>query len=364
MSYGLLGLGTMGFNLALNVSKNTTLHVHNRTYTKVDKLMQVAGTDSKNIRGHDDMIEMVASMETPRTILTMLPHGQPTNMVVQNIAPLLAKDDCIIDCANELYSTSTKRKQLCDTFDIGYLGMGVSGGSLGALNGPALMVGGDSRVYERVEDFLTSFSSNCIHIDDDAGSGHFTKMVHNGVEYAMMQGIADIFACVNFNETRMTEILHKMKETKVDGYLTRATQSVFDTYNLNEISDVAEMNQTGTWCTKYALEHNLNVPVIHSAVNARIMSTHRFDVSSVFSSSYICNDDDLLVQSLLFVFATSVIEGLRLTYHKKLRRDFVQKAWSKGTIIECGMVTSDYDTLYDIIDNCSHSARALSIAAT
>ena len=353
MSYGLIGLGTMGSNLALNISRKNKLHVYNRSYDKVEATIK----RNTNLEGHKTISEMVQNMKTPRIIISMLPHGKPSHDTISNTVKLMDPGDTIIDCANEHYMESVNRENICDKYDISYLGTGMSGGAKGALNGPAIMIGGHSSSYQQNQDFLESFCKNVVHVDDLPDSGHFTKMVHNGIEYAMLQAIADVYAYLNYDPDQMNVLLQRCcnEDSILYGYLIHSAVHVLDTYDIENISDIAHMNDTGLWCVEYAYTHGLNVPTMHSAVQARYTSKEQKDKSKQRTNTNV--NIDAAYDMLRFVFALAVLEGISLIQHKQISLNKARKAWSKATIIECPMVTYETTKLQKVTNESVYKAR-------
>jgi 6-phosphogluconate dehydrogenase len=286
MSYGIIGLGTMGSNLAVNISKKHKIHLYNRTHAKTVKTIKKGNSDS--MIGHDSILNMINHMESPRTIITMLPHGSVNFENIKHTSNLLNSSDTIIDCANEHYIQSFKNSNVCEKNSVNYLGVGMSGGANGALNGPAIMVGGQMHIYEKQKDFLKSFCTNVVYLNSNPDSGHFTKMVHNGIEYSMLQIFADIYGYLNNNKQSMKTFLEKIETNHSDlyGYLGICAKKVLEIYELPNISDKAQMNDTGLWCVQYAYENKLNTPTMHSAVMTRISSNMEKNNESVNINKY------------------------------------------------------------------------------
>ena len=351
MSIGLIGTGSMGSQLAINISKRSVIHIHNRTHSKVKKLAD----KNVNIQGHESLVDFVSNMKEPRTIITMLPHGKPSMDMIHNLTKHVSSDDNIINCANELYRNSAYSEHECKNRGVNYLGVGVSGGVLGALNGPAMMVGGDKDVYESVRPFLESIACNSVHISEDPGSGHFTKMVHNGVEYGMLQGIADVFAYCNYDTDRFKSILEEAKDTFLNGYLIDSAIRVCNTMLVNNINGTCQMNNTGLWTQYYALQHQIDVPMISSGVQARIASKHVINNNDRKPKAVV--HPTLAVQALLFVFSSSLIEGYAITDSKGLPRENVKKAWLRGTIIENDLIPLEIEMLKVIRESTVNGAR-------
>ena len=361
MSYGIIGLGKMGSNLALNISNKHKLHLYNRSSAKVDNTIKKGKRGS--MKGHKTILQMTQSMERPRTILTMLPHGETTNEIISHTLKLIEPGDTIIDCANEFYKESSLREKLCDKYQVNYLGTGMSGGASGALNGPAVMVGGRASAFMQQKDYLNAFCKNVVHVNNDADSGHFTKMVHNGIEYVMLQAIADMYAYFNYDYDYTSAVLRRCssENSEMNGYLTRSAFNVLDNcddmYNMDKIRDVAHMNDTGLWCVEYAYKNGICTPTMHSAVQARIASNFPKNTEAIGQRCNYNIDLDAAYNALRLVYAMSVYEGLMLINHKRIDEKKAQDAWSAATIIECPMIMCSKRKLMGIADESIYKAR-------
>jgi 6-phosphogluconate dehydrogenase len=349
MSVGVIGLGSIGSNLALNIQKKHDVHVYNRSPEKTHTLVN----KSVGIHGYESVCEMISKMEGPRTIITSLPYGLATDNVVSFLSKTMTPGDTIVDCSNEYFETSRRRESMCNGRNIKYLGVGISGGIRGALNGPCLMVGGDKKVYQEHQKFFESFAVNVTHMSTDPGSGHFTKMVHNGIEYGMLQAMSDVFAYCNQDQKIMKSVLRSVRGTDIDGYLTNYGDDVIDSYHIHTISDVADMNNTGKWCSKLAIDYAIPTPTIDASVNARTASRFRKAIDTKQASNVFL-DESLAVDALRFAFAASMLEGYDLINTQNIKRKKVTKAWSRGTLIECDLVEKN---LYEIMDETAMSTR-------
>jgi 6-phosphogluconate dehydrogenase len=356
MSLGLIGLGSIGGNLALNIQKSKDLNVCNRSPEKVKAIVQ----KSSRVKGYENIEEMVSEMEEPRTIITALPHGETTDKMVRDLSSVMSKGDTIIDCSNEFYRTSRNRGAFCQSKGIGYLGTGLSGGAEGARTGPALMIGGPSGVFEEHEDLFKSFARSYAYMGEDYGVGHFTKMVHNGVEYGMLQGIADVYAYCNQDEYYMGHVLEHVENTDIYGYLTKSAMNVLHEYDFKKIADIGHMNNTGLWCSEIGLEYGIPTPTINSAVNSRFTSRH-IKALNTTEHRNCAIDFDVAVNALRFVFATSLLEGYDLMATRHVGDESIKQAWSSGTIIECPMIGEDYRT---IIEQTAEDARVMMMYCT
>lgn len=351
MSLGLVGLGAIGGNLAINIQKSNNLHVYNRTPEQIKTL-----EDSYvNIHGHHSIEDMVSEMESPRTIITALPHGEVTDSVVKQLSKSLSENDTIIDCSNEYYRTSRNRGAYCQSKGINYMGVGLSGGAEGARKGPALMIGSTWDTFKQNEPLFKSIAKSYAYMGVDYGVGHFTKMVHNGVEYGMLQGIADVFAYCNQDKFYMSQVLDAANDIDIDGYLLSSARDVLDSYKINKIADVGDMNNTGLWCSQIGLEYGIPTPVINSAVTARFTSRYIKAYNACQHLNY-AFDAQVGVNALRFVFSTSILEGFDLMNTRHVKDESIKRAWSSGTIIDCPMIDGDHRS---ILEETVNDARIL-----
>lgn len=355
MNYGLIGLGSMGSNLALNIEKTNKLHIHNRNYNKVQETIKMS--NKNNLIGHETIEEMIETMDTPRTIITMLPHGEASMDMYTKIVPKLNKNDIMLDFANEYYEMSIYRNYMCKDYGVDYVDVGISGGSNGALVGPALMIGGKTENYDRIKDFLKTFSKNRVHVDSRIGYGHYTKMVHNGIEYGLLQGLCDIYSYVNEDKKTMKKILKGSKNTDINGFLTKSSVYVLDMYDVNNIDDVADMNNTGIWCSEIALKNKIPLHTLNTSVQTRIMSKEKtqFHTQNI-NPKY---DVKIAVKALNFLYAQCFFEGNKLLKHKKMNIDKVKKSWKYSSIIQCDYVHKTDDELMKIMNENACYMRIL-----
>lgn len=343
MSFGLIGLGKMGANLALNISKNRDLNIYNRTTAKT---FQICDKNRVRLNGFSNVESFIENTETPRKIITMMPNG----INFDNFLSLMDPGDVIIDCANEHYEVSSKKDQECSKWGVQYLGVGMSGGAFGALHGPAVMIGGNESAWKENKEFFETFCNNTVYIGTEPDVGHFTKMVHNGVEYSMLQCIADIYSYCNHDGELTQEVLQGCDQ----GYLTETAQEVLRTYSIDKIVDDCKMNSTGLWCSQYALEHNIPLTTIHTSVQYRINSSQKYDNNWIRNQIATPNISDAQ-GAIRFVFALAFYEGLSLVKHKGIDPDKARQAWSKFTIIRCDMTNlNEQELLMEMDKNIYH----------
>jgi 6-phosphogluconate dehydrogenase len=287
--FGVIGLAVMGENLALNVERNGfPISVYNRSGDKTEKFM-AERAQGKNVHAAYTLEDFVQSLERPRRILVMVKAGQPVDKVIEQLKPLLDKDDMIIDGGNSLYEDTERRTRDLESTGLGFMGMGVSGGEEGALWGPSLMPGGTEASYKELEPILTKIAAQvddgpCVTYIGPGGAGHYVKMVHNGIEYGDMQLIAEAYDllknAVGVSNEQLHEIFAEWNKTpELESFLIEITADIFtkkDTETSNHLVDMiidsAGQKGTGRWTVINALELGVAVPTITAAVNARIMS--------------------------------------------------------------------------------------------
>jgi 6-phosphogluconate dehydrogenase len=222
------------------------------------------------------------------------------------------------------------------------------------------MIGGSQKVFEEHEELFKSFTKSYAYMGEDYGVGHFTKMVHNGVEYGMLQAIADVYAYCNQDEYYMGPVLKLVEQSEINGYLTNSARDVLHEYTIHKIADIGAMNNTGLWCSQIGMEYGIPTPTINSAVNSRFTSRH---IKAVNTSDHrnCAIDFRVAVDALRFVFATSLVEGYDLMTTRHVADESIEQAWSSGTIIECPMIGMNYR---DIIEETVDNARVMVMYCT
>ena len=293
-SFGLIGLAVMGENLALNVERNGfPVSVYNRTAAVTQKFMEERAK-GKNFTATYSIEEFVKSLQRPRKILIMVKAGAPVDAVIAQLKPFLEPGDMIIDGGNSYYPDTERRTQELEAAGLGFVGMGVSGGEEGALNGPSLMPGGTQQAYAELQPILTKIAAQvddgpCVTYIGAGGAGHYVKMVHNGIEYGDMQLIAEAYDLLKntlgLDHQQLHEVFTEWNTTdELNSFLIEITADIFrfidpDT-NLalvDVIQDAAGQKGTGRWTVQSALELAVPIPTMIAAVNARIMSFYKQD---------------------------------------------------------------------------------------
>ncbi|MDO4254433.1 MAG: NADP-dependent phosphogluconate dehydrogenase [Kocuria sp.] len=287
---GVTGLAVMGANLARNLARHGyTVALHNRSVDKTDALLAEHGADGDFIRT-ETMQQLVDSLEKPRKILVMVKAGAPVDAVIDQLLPLLDPGDIIIDGGNSHYPDTIRREADLAAKDIHFVGVGVSGGEEGALHGPSIMPGGSAVSYESLGPLLEDISAKaddgtpcCAWIGTD-GSGHFVKMVHNGIEYADMQVIGEAYELLRDvagqEPGQQADTFAAWNQTELSSYLIEITSEVLKQVDaktgkplVDVIVDAAGMKGTGTWTVMAALELGSPVTAIAESVFSRALSS-------------------------------------------------------------------------------------------
>jgi len=288
--FGLIGLGVMGENLVLNAERNGfSSVVYNRTPQKTEEFLAGRGS-GKQIEGAYSLQEFVDKLERPRRILMMIKAGQAIDDTIASISPYLEQGDLLIDGGNSLYSDTERRVAELESRSFGYIGMGVSGGAKGALEGPSMMPGGTRQAYEDIRSLVERMAAKvedgpCVTYIGPGGSGHFVKTVHNGIEYGVEQILAEAYDMMKrgagIEPAAMADVLGQWNGMEeLSSYLVEITEVCLRTRDpesggpLTElILDVAGQKGTGLWTVISALEMGVAVPTIYESVNARVLSS-------------------------------------------------------------------------------------------
>ncbi|MDJ0682044.1 MAG: decarboxylating NADP(+)-dependent phosphogluconate dehydrogenase [Xenococcaceae cyanobacterium MO_167.B52] len=291
-TFGVIGLAVMGENLALNVeSRGFPIAVYNRTAAKTEAFM-AKRAGGKDVVAAYSLEEFVQVLERPRKILVMVKAGSPVDRVIEQLKPLLDEGDMIIDGGNSLYDDTERRTNDLEATGLGFVGMGVSGGEEGALNGPSLMPGGTEAAYKELEPILTKIAAQvndgpCVTYIGPRGAGHYVKMVHNGIEYGDMQLIAEAYDLLSNGLGLTSQELHEVfaewnTTDELNSFLIEITADIFtktdqesDVPLVDLILDAAGQKGTGRWTVLSSLELGVPIPTIYAAVNARVMSAYK-----------------------------------------------------------------------------------------
>jgi 6-phosphogluconate dehydrogenase len=378
---GLIGLAVMGENLALNIARNGyPLVVYNRTFARTEEYLAGAAAGA-GISGTSTLPEFVAALEKPRQIILMVKAGAPVDAVLDELTPLLDPGDIVIDGGNSYFRDTERRDAELTAQGFRFVGMGVSGGELGALWGPSLMPGGSREAYDILEPMLVAIAAKteygpCVTYIGPGGSGHYVKMIHNGIEYGDMQLIAETYDvmrnALQMPAAEIGKVFAGWNNHALSSYLVEVTADVLQFVDeetgkplVDLILDAAEQKGTGRWTIESALELASPVPTIDAAVTARMLSAQRplrLQASKVlFGPKNVPTEPDVaydmlsgsgttemaigsLERSLYFAKISSYAQGMALlsaaseAYEWSLDLGEIARIWTGGCIIRAAFL--------------------------
>jgi 6-phosphogluconate dehydrogenase len=360
---GMVGLGVMGQNLVMNMADHGfTVAGYDRDVAKVDSLSALS--PASQVLGTKSVTEFVSSLHRPRKVMLLVPAGPPVDAVIETLRPFLEKGDLIIDAGNSYYKDTDIRAETLQQSGISFFGMGVSGGEEGARLGPSLMPGGPKEDYERLRPLFEAIAakvdtSPCVAYLGPNSAGHFVKMVHNGIEYGLLQVIAETYDLMKrglgFDVDQLRDTFLSWNIGELEGYLLGITGKIFGTVDpktgkrlIDVIQDVAKQNGTGMWTSQCAMELRVPTPTITLAVGMRNMSIieEQRKAASILLHRPIHRfggDTPLLLEQLRAALYTATIityaEGMavlaaaseKLAYHFNL--ETIASIWREGCII-------------------------------
>ncbi|MBT3873358.1 MAG: NADP-dependent phosphogluconate dehydrogenase [Actinobacteria bacterium] len=362
---GLIGLGVMGKNIALNIAeKGTFVKAFNGSQEKIDAISDEFGG---MFSGFTKLEELIDNLERPRNILLMIPSGQPTHSVVNQLSNLLDEGDVIIDGGNSFYQESENHGNILSSKSIEFIGMGVSGGEEGARHGPAIMIGSANNLSDELVELLTAISAkapnDCIGFYKGHGSGHFIKMVHNGIEYAEMQLITEAYYLLKYAEysnIEIAEFFESLKGRNQSSYLIEITSEILrkkdgEFFTLDLIKPFANNKGTGKLTIETSFELGISAPSIYAAYDARVQSnagdtwkkaTNQSEDTMLeldHSFNKIINESNLS-KALYFGRVAAMVQGLKII-HKyseinslSINYSDIFNNWSGGCIIRSQML--------------------------
>lgn len=370
-SFGVIGLGVMGKSISLNIAeKGHSLSVYNRADAGEENIVSdfIAKGEFDNIQGYTDLKEFVDSMSAPRKILMMIKAGPVVDYVLKDLIPLLSSGDTVIDGGNSHYEDTRKRHTLLESHDIHFIGSGVSGGEEGARRGPSIMPGGPRASYDIIAPVLESIAAKdingnpcCSYIGPD-GAGHFVKMIHNGIEYAEMELLAETYALLRDQMTyeEMSDLLEDWNSTEHASYLLEITIDILrkkedGKYILDIILDKAGNKGTGSWSSKAALDLGVVNTLMADSVFARYISS--FKSTRVALSNRLGEVEKETAQLSTFVLADAykfvrlinhhqgfeVMRQASETYDWSLDLSNIASIWTNGCIIRSAFMHEAID---------------------
>ncbi len=354
----------MGKALARNLSdKGLNVTVYNPPLPGEETVTRRFIQEYPVFTGADNIKDFCNSLQRPAVILLMVKAGEAVDNIIDQLTPYLQSGDTLIDGGNSLYTDTERRVNSLDKKGICFVGMGVSGGESGALNGPAMMPGGNPKAKEVILNLFTPVAAKtdneqpCIHWVGDGGAGHFVKMVHNGLEYADMQLIAEVYdvlrTCCRADNATIADAFAAWNDSELASYLIQITAEILqhkenDAYTLDAILDTAGQKGTGKWTINAALDLGIAVPSLCEAVNARLLSANkarRLEMHGTYKktpSSPIKVTSEVkttLKEALLAAKVLSYAQGLDLLnaaslhYNWHLSLPGIINGWKAGCII-------------------------------
>ena len=367
--FGMIGLGTMGRNLVLNIADHGfAVCGYDRDEAQQQRLVSEGA--GKLVSVAASLQELVNKLEKPARIMLLVPAGKIVDAVLSDLVPLLQKDDIVIDGGNSHFTDTDRRYTQLQSSGIHFMGMGVSGGEEGARFGPSMMPGSNEQSFNAVKNILESIAAKteegpCVTFIGNGAAGHYTKMVHNGIEYAMMQLISEVYAVLKnaggLSNAELQHVFAEWNKTELQSFLLEITADVFlkkddktDNLLVDMILDKAKQKGTGMWTSQSAMDLNIPIPSIDAAVSMRYLSAlkeERMAAATEYSMEEnftVVNKEELISickNALHFAFILSYAQGLHLlheaskVYQYNVNMAEVVRIWKGGCIIRSALLT-------------------------
>ncbi|MBC7556284.1 MAG: NADP-dependent phosphogluconate dehydrogenase [Chryseobacterium sp.] len=371
-AFGMIGLGTMGSNLLQNIADHGYRCAGYDN--SADKVKMLNDLNSENIQGYSTLKEFTDSLKSPKIVMMLVPAGEIVDNVIKELLSVLDKGDIIIDGGNSHFTDTEQRFIDLEGKGYHFVGMGVSGGEEGARRGPSMMPGGDLEAYEILKPILEKIAAQVngeptVAFMGERSAGHFVKMVHNGIEYAIMQLISETYEIMKkglkMENDEIFPVYKNWNEGRLKSYLIEITKDIFDYRNegektllLDNIRDQAKAKGTGKWTSQASMDLHLPTPIIDIAVSMRDLSSLkdlRIDASKIYTDStemsYDINKDDYckkLEKAFYFAMVSAYAQGMHLLYQANeefkydLHLDTIAKIWRGGCIIRSEFLEDIY----------------------
>lgn len=372
-NYGVIGLGVMGRNLLYNIADNGFSTAGFDLDEEKVKELHNGATPGTSVKGTVSLEDFVSALESPRKIILMVPAGKPVDAVLENITPLLSPKDIVIDAGNSYFKDTERRIADLASKNLHFMGMGVSGGEQGARRGPSIMPGGDLEAFNLIKPMLELISAKvndeaCTAYMGKGSAGNYVKMVHNGIEYAIMQLISEAYDLLRkgagLNNDQLYEVFKNWNEGEMNSFLIEITRDIFqqkddltDGFLVDQILDKAGAKGTGKWTSEQAMEIGVSIPTIDVAVTSRIISAYkeeRIKASQLYAKEEISTPENvkLFIQevgdALYLATLISYAQGLALLvkaseeYQFEIPLKDVVKIWRGGCIIRSVLLEKFY----------------------
>lgn len=370
--FGMIGLGTMGRSLLLNMADHGIAGAgFDKDATKGSLLEQEA--NSTTVKGFSDIHPFVQSLKSPRAMMMLVPAGKIVDDVIEELLPLMDPGDILIDGGNSHFTDTNRRVEYLESKGFHFFGMGISGGEEGARRGPSMMPGGDKTAYLVMKPVLESIAAKvngepCVTYIGPGASGHFVKMVHNGIEYGLMQLIADTYDFMKrglqLDNDTIGQVFKTWNEGRLQSFLLEITKDIFiykedkaDHLLLDDIKDEARAKGTGKWTSQIAMDLEVPIPTIDTAVAMRDLSKYkdlRVQIAEQYRHDIKPFDGDReavlaeLEQAFYFSMAVTYAQGMHLlakasvTYSYDLDLAGIARIWRGGCIIRSAFLNDIY----------------------
>jgi 6-phosphogluconate dehydrogenase len=361
--FGMIGLGVMGRNLVLNIADHGFwVAGYDKDQSKTKALKEASG--DRNIFGALTLGEFISSLKKPRAIMFLVPAGDPVDSVINDLLPHLDPDDVIVDGGNSHFKDTDRRHRELESKNIRFIGTGVSGGERGARFGPSIMPGGSMEAYERVRAILEKAAAKingdtCVTYLGPRSAGHYVKMVHNGIEYALMQLISETYDLMKnglgLNDDRLHDIYSSWNDGELDSFLMQITADIFskpddktDKRLIDVILDEAKQKGTGKWTSQDAMDLQVPVPTIDAAVAMRDMSGYKDErtsaeknlsgpspIMNINKDEFIHDVSNALYFSMIIAYAQgmALLRKASERYEYNLNMGDIAGIWRGGCII-------------------------------
>ena len=366
--FGIIGVGRIGTSLARNMSSNgIKVSLYDKSFdTSTDIKNHYPELESSSV--YNDINKFISSISSPRKVLVLVPSGHSLDEVISLCIKNLDSNDILIDAGNTNPTISFKNHQKIKSKNLLYLGMGVSGGVLGVLKGPSIMIGGDLKAFNEVKNMFSKITSNTINnsksyeLFGDSNQGHFVKMVHNGIEYVEMQLISSIYYLMiksnKYKYDDIANIFKKWNKSDLNSYLleissTKLVEKTDGNFLLDIIDDKADDNGTGRWMLKFGIDLGCSMSMLNAALDSRFISKNN-NVRLKFSKSIKkdIREYDININSLAdaysfcrlinYVQAFLLIDSANQNYGWDISISKALNVWSDGSIIKSDLINSLY----------------------
>lgn len=363
--FGIVGLGVMGRNLLLNIADHGFAAAGMDLDAEKAGALEKEAKEGQSVKGTTSAEEFVKAIKTPRAIMLLVPAGKPVDSAISSLLPFLEKGDIVIDGGNTYFPDTDRRVAELAEKDIHFFGMGISGGEKGARFGPSMMPGGDEQAYERLRPIFEAIAAKvngepCVTYLGRGSAGNYVKMVHNGIEYGIMQMISEVYDLLKrgagLSDDKLQQTFAQWNQTELQSFLVEITGEVLNKVDdltgqrlVNVISDQARAKGTGKWTSQNAMDLQAPVPVIDAAVTMRDLSKYkqeRVQASKLYSTAggeQTTADEEAVISiakdALYFAMITTYAQGLAQLqlaskeYNYGLNLEQVAKIWRGGCII-------------------------------